>query len=148
MVSLEIAKQLKAAGLLWQPVMHDFFAIPDRGLDHERFVISDMTVYVELLRGWPIATFHGTSEWALDYIYLQELVWMPSEAQIREALELQLAGESQPAVHLFGANEAHRCEINLQGQTLAFTADEASDAYASALLYVLQYAPGLNGQLS
>lgn len=148
MVSLEIAKQLKAAGLLWQPVMHDFFAIPDRGLDHERFVISDMTVYVELLRGWPIATFHGTSEWALDYIYLQELVWMPSEGQIRELLESQLAGEPQPSVHLFTATEEHRCEIHFQGHVLTFTAVDASDAYASALLYVLQSASGVNGQLS
>jgi hypothetical protein len=148
MVSLEIAKQLKAVGLLWQPVMHDFFAIPDRGLDHERFVISDMTVYVELLRGWPIATFHGTSEWALDYIYLQELVWIPSEAQLREALESQLISEPQPALHLFGVDQEHRCEINFQGHTLAFTAPDASDAYATALLYVLQFAPGLNGQLS
>jgi hypothetical protein len=148
MVSLEIAKQLKAAGLLWQPVMHDFFAIPDRGLDHERFVISDMTVYVELLRGWPIATFHGTSEWALDYIYLQELVWMPTEEQIREALASQLAGEPQPAVHLFGVADEYRCEIHFQGQTLAFTAEAAGDAYASALIYVLRVAPGPNGQLS
>jgi hypothetical protein len=148
MVSLEIAKQLKAAGLLWQPVMHDFFAIPDRGLDHERFVISDMTVYVELLRGWPMATFHGTSEWALDYIYLQELVWMPTEEQIREALASQLAGEPQPSVHLFGVAVEYRCEIHFQGHTLAFTAEDASDAYANALIYVLRVAPGLNGQLS
>jgi hypothetical protein len=145
MVSFTIAKQLKAAGLLWQPMLHDFFAIPDRDLDDQVFVINDMTVYVELIRGWPIATFHGSSEWALDYIFLQELVWMPTESQVRDALLQRLIGSTVEAVSLLSQGNECRCEINFQGQGLAFTAAKASDAYGGALLYILQQSYGLNG---
>lgn len=148
MVSLLLAKQLKAAGLLWQPVPHDFFMIPDRDLDDQIFVISDMTIYVELLRGWPIATFHGTSEWALDYIYLQELVWLPTEAQVREALQEQLAAGLHAGVRLESTSEEHRCEIIFRSQVLSFATERASDAYGTALLYVLHHSHSANGQLS
>jgi hypothetical protein len=145
MVSFIIAKQLKAAGLLWQPMLHDFFAIPDRDLDEQIFVINDMTAYVELIRGWPIVTFHGSSEWALDYIYLQELVWMLTESQARDELQQRLNDSPQPLVQLTGQANEYRCEIQFRGQGLAFMAAKASDAYAGALLYILQHSYGLNG---
>ena len=40
MITLDLAARLKAAGLVWCPVSGDRFAIPDRDLDGEVFVVS------------------------------------------------------------------------------------------------------------
>ena len=90
MISLDTAIQLKNAGLIWIPSKHDFFALPDRDLDHLLFVISDMTINVELLSGYPVVTFNGASEWALDYVTIRDVVWLPREEQLRAALEDRL----------------------------------------------------------
>ena len=42
MISLHLARKLKAAGLVWQATTNDFFAVPDRGMDERLFVLSDM----------------------------------------------------------------------------------------------------------
>jgi hypothetical protein len=99
MLSLSTARRLKAAGLAWTPGLHDFFAIPDRGLDDRVFVISDVSVDIELLKGQSIVTFNGTSEWAMDYEVMSEVVWMPTEEQLRQQLEQRLAPGS-PALKL------------------------------------------------
>jgi len=39
-----MARQLKEAGLIWKPGPGDRFAIPDRDLDEEVFVLSNMTI--------------------------------------------------------------------------------------------------------
>ena len=67
MISVKTAQKLKEAGLSWMPMLHDFFAVPERGLDHLTFVISDMTITVEMFGQYPVVTFNGASEWALDY---------------------------------------------------------------------------------
>ncbi|MCZ7671506.1 MAG: hypothetical protein M5U34_32405 [Chloroflexi bacterium] len=43
-----------------------------------------------MLKGWPAITFHGTSEWALDHIFMEEVVWMPTEEQLRQELVFML----------------------------------------------------------
>ena len=146
MLSLTLARQLKAAGLTWTPRLHDFFAIPDRQLDGHVFVISDITVFVEQLLGYPVVTFHGTPEWALDYVMLTELVWLPTEEQLREALEERLAvrrgsrqaGEPQPRLSFSTTENGYRCKIQYRGQELTFESLGASETWATALLYVLQ----------
>lgn len=138
MLSLSLARQLKEAGLAWQPAVHDFFAVPDRGLDERVFVISSMAVLVELLQGQPAVTFHGTAEWALDYVMLAELVWLPSEAQLRQALEATLPAEPEPLLRLTRITGGYRCEIRAGGRPLVFEAAAASEAYAAALLHVLR----------
>ena len=50
MISLKLAQQLKKAGLVWKASNHDFFAIPDRGMDERRFVIADMMANLDLLQ--------------------------------------------------------------------------------------------------
>jgi len=141
MLSLSMARRLKTAGLAWTPALHDFFSVPDRGFDDRIFVINDMSVDVELLKGRSIVTFNGTSEWALDYEMTTELVWLPTETQLREILEHRLWAELQPALSLASAPDTHQCVIRFQGQSLAFDAPEASEAYAAALLHILEQEP-------
>jgi hypothetical protein len=141
MISLSTAQKLKVAGLTWTPALHDFFALPDRGLDDRVFVLSDMSVDMELLKGQSIVTFNGTSEWALDYELMSEVVWMPTEEQLRSALERRLAPGAQPTLKLIHAPDGYWCEIRFSGQALSFRATEASEAYAEALLYVLEKNP-------
>ena len=138
MLALSTARRLKAAGLAWTPDLHDFFAVPDRGLDDRVFVISDVSVDVELLKGQSIVTFNGTSEWALDYEVMSELVWMPTEEQLRRQLEQRLADGASVVLKLIYAPDGYWCEIQSKGKALAFLGADASEAYAEALLHVLE----------
>ncbi len=138
MISLTLAQQLKKSGLRWKINKNDFFAVPDRGLDDSVFVISDMTVMVEVVSGALAVTFHGAVEWALDHVEVTELVWLPREEQLREMLEQLLIGQPEPILVLFSIADGYRCEVQFQEQFLAFEAFGASDAYGQALLYILQ----------
>lgn len=137
MLLLSTAKKLKEAGLSWKPALHDFFAIPDRGFDEKVFVISDMFVNVELLRGHLEATFHGSVEWALDHIVVDELVWLPTEEQLRNELEGRLIPVSGAGVKLASTADGYTCEFLIGDRRLHFEAFDASEAYASALLHLL-----------
>jgi hypothetical protein len=137
MISLSTARQLKDAGLTWIPAMHDYFAVPDRGLDDHIFVINDIMAYVEIRNNLPMVTFHGTAEWALDYLLTSEVIWLPKEEQLRMAVMRLLSGEPQQALILTGTQEGYRLEIQASGDRLSFEALEASEAYAAALLYLL-----------
>ncbi len=138
MISLSTARRLKAAGLNWTPALHDLFSVPDRGLDDRIFVISDVSVDVELLRGRSVVTFNGTAEWALDYEMIAELVWLPTEAQLRTELERRLQAEPQPRLALVSTPDGYLCEMPFRGQSLTFRAPEASEAYGAALMHVLE----------
>ena len=143
MISIPLALELKAAGLAWTPRLHDFFAIPDRSLDDRLFVIGDILVTIERLRGEQLISFDGASEWALDYVLTGEAVWMPSEEQLREMVEERLAIMAQPALCLNTMPDGYRVALSWldadsKVQTLEFEAFGASDAYARALLFILQ----------
>ena len=138
MISQALAVQLKEAGLVWHTSVHDFFAIPDRDMDGRIFVLSDMMVTMELLRGWPAMMFHGTSEWAMDYLLTHEAVWMPTESQLRENLEEELAARNGRFLQLQRQDEAYACEISLGEKRMQFTAVDPSEAYGQALLDLLQ----------
>jgi hypothetical protein len=140
MITLETARTLKKAGLRWRPEEGDRFAIPDRGLDDHVFVVSKMNATVQLLQGFPAITFQGAYEWALDYIWLQEVIWLPYEEQLRAMLESRLVGGSggQPTLRLTRTPGGYVCEILLRGTYLTFEAEAAGEAYAEALLHVLE----------
>ena len=137
MLSLSTAQKLKEAGLTWTPALHDFFVIPDRGFDEKIFVISDIFVNVEMLRGHLEATFHGSVEWALDHVVVDELVWLPTEAQLREELETRLITLSGEGMKLTSMPDSYVCEFPAGDRLLRLEASEASEAYAAALLHVL-----------
>lgn len=138
MVSPKLAQQLKSAGLEWKLNKNDFFHVPDRGFDDTVFVLTDMTVLVEKLHGNLAVTFHGIVEWALDHVFVAELVWLPTEGQLREELEKNLVGQPEPALILISTADGYRCEIRFKEQFLAFEGFGVSDVYATALLYALQ----------
>lgn len=140
MIPLTLARELKEAGLVWRADLHDFFAIPDRDLDDRVFVITDVMAYLELLRGWPVVTFHGAAEWALDYILTTEVIWLPTEGQLRHQLEEMLLGEEELSLRLIlRPQRDYRCEFNFQGHDMYFDGDTAEIAYAQALLHILEH---------
>ena len=137
MISLETARQLKEAGLNWVPIMNDCFAIPGRGMDDRRFIISDILVTVEILGGMEVVSFQGASEWALDYLLTTEAVWLPSEEQLRQTLEHYLQDMGYAGYRLSHDQTEDQYEVTIDGGRLSFVASGASNAYASALFYCL-----------
>ena len=138
MISLSMAIELKEAGLVWLAANNDFFAVPERGMDDRVFVLADMPANMDIFQGWPVVTFHGTAEWALDYILTAEVVWLPREEQIREALLSTAGSESEQTLSLAFDGRGCTCAISRAGQTLSFSAASAGDAYGQALLYCLK----------
>ncbi len=137
MLSLDTARHLKEAGLAWQPEQGDRFIVPDRGLDGQAFVINDMATIIESLRGAPAVTFHGTPEWALDYIQLGEAVWLPDEGQLRDALEARLRARGITSYDLLCLGGTYSCRFEWKDSGAAFHASTADEAYATALLELL-----------
>ena len=45
-ISVNLAIALREAGVAWRPAPGDHFVIPDRDLDDQTFVLSDMIVQV------------------------------------------------------------------------------------------------------
>lgn len=135
MLSVELAKKLRDAGLMWDPRRFDYFHIPDRNLDDERFIIADLSIDVQhLATGIAAITFNGAVEWSLDYILTQDVVWLPSEDQLRTMLGSRFLG-------LDRTDGGFRVSITIDGDSEAFEADTADDAYGLALLAGLQHAP-------
>lgn len=148
MIPLTLAVELKQAGLVWRTSTHDFFAIPDHDMDERVFVLADMVAFTELVQGWPAVAFHGAAEWALDYIFSDEVVWLPTEEQLREILMDQVRRDApgeQPSLSLAAAAGAYRCAIGFHGEMLTFAAPTAGEAYAQALLHVLGQRTQANG---
>ncbi len=86
MVAVELARRLRDAGLRWQPQRGDAFVIPDRDMDEEVFVLSDLTIDVHELPQGAVLGFNGTVEWALDSVEQRLALWLPSETQLRNEL--------------------------------------------------------------
>ena len=124
--------------MLWMPALHDFFGVPDRDMDDKVFVIADMLSYVEIRDNLPVVTFHGVVEWALDYLVTSEVIWLPSEEQLRMSLIRRLEGGRGDAFLLTSTDKGFRCGIQFKGESLAFEDSEASEAYSAALLHVLR----------
>ena len=134
MISLEVAKKLKEAGLTWKPAIHDFFSVPFADLEHRIFVLSDMTINQEILQGWPALTFSGAMEWAMDYILTMDVVWMPTESQLRE--QIMVAGELGKLI-LTCVDSDYEVSYEKDGVRHIFADSCAEDAYGKALLNLL-----------
>ncbi len=138
MLSLLTARRLKAAGLEWTPALNDFFAIPDHGLDDRVFVIAEMPVNVAEFQGDTVFAFQGAVEWALDYILTTEAIWLPSEAQLRQAVEACLPEAANPTFTLTCRPDGYECQIYLNDTPRLFAATDPGEAYAAALLHLLK----------
>lgn len=140
MISLSLAKRLKEAGLVWQAGANDYFAIPDRDMDERVFVISDLLANLSIFRGWPVVTFHGTAEWALDYILTSEVIWLPREDQLRQLILDSSAGSAVRSLQLSCDGLQTRCTALLEDTALHAESASAADAYGEILLYLLKHA--------
>jgi hypothetical protein len=126
-----IAIRLRDAGLRWKPAPGDRFAIPDRDLDDEVFVLSNMVIAVHELPEGPVIGFNGTTEWAMDDVEQSEAIWLPREDQLRELL-----GGTFHRLERTGTG--YRAELSVGGRRLAFEAATAEEAYGTALLELIR----------
>jgi hypothetical protein len=129
-ISIDLARELRDAGLEWSPADGDRFFIPDRDLEGQTFSISQMTIDVREVPGGQQIAFNGAVEWALDAIMQREVVWLPSEAQLRDRL-----GAHFERLERFG--DRYRCAADGR----SFEAGSAADAYGLALLDYLVRSP-------
>ena len=130
MISVELARRLKEAGLAWTPASGDRFVIADRDMDAEVFVVSQLTIQVRDTPSGPLFQFNGTTEWALDSVEQAAVVWLPHEAQLRTALgaafrTLEPLGDGWVVTVAHGGREVREVDV------------DAERAYARALLVVL-----------
>ena len=131
MLALDLALALRDAGLRWTPQPGDRFVLPARGMDDEVFVLSDMTVEVHEFSTGRVIGFNGVTEWALDSVEQSEAVWLPAEHQLRDLLGGMFRS-------LESTSGGFSVTVRLPDGEQTFTADEAADAYATALLAVLR----------
>ncbi len=126
MISVSLALRLRDAGVGWDPRPGDRFVIPDRGMDDDVFVLSDMTVELHEHRSGPFIGFNGTTEWALDSVAQREALWLPAEHQLRELL-----GGTFRSLSRTGG--VYVVETSVADRTQRATHRSAAEAYGLAL---------------
>src|ERR1700755_3095370 len=130
-LSVPLAIRLRDAGLRWKPAPGDRFAIPDRDLDAEVFVLSNMVIAVYELPDGPVIGFNGTTEWAMDDVEQSEAIWLPREDQLRELLG--------GTFHMLERDQMEfRVEITAGGRRLSVVGGTAEEAYGAALLELIR----------
>jgi hypothetical protein len=130
MISVELARRLRDAGLPWKPVSGDRFVVADRDMDAEVFVVSQLTIELSDTPAGPLFQFNGTTEWALDSVEQAAVIWLPHEEQLRTAL-----GPAFRRLEPIG--DGWVVTVENQGQEIREVDVDAERAYARALLAVL-----------
>ena len=131
MITVDLARRLRTAGLRWRPAFGDRFVVEhlaDADEAPDVFTLSDMTIEAH---HYPTGTelgFNGTTEWALDSVAADDSLWLPREDQLR----LLLAGSFRS---LSRQGDEHEVLVVVGGAEERFAAPEAEDAYALALLH-------------
>jgi hypothetical protein len=125
MITNELASRLRAAGIVWTPANGDRFVIPDRDMDDQVFVLSDMVIESHDVPGGRVIRFNGTTEWALDSLPADLVLWLPREDQLRKLLaesfvRLEALGDGLVVVLADGSRHADT---------------DAERAYARAVLH-------------
>jgi hypothetical protein len=130
-LSIDLARHLRAAGLSWTPARGDRFVVPDRDMDDDVFVVSDMVIEVHHSPGGAFMGFNGTTEWALDSIEQYRVLWLPREDQLRELIGDRL-------VRLERRPTGWDVVTRVGGGERVTSADDVENAYATALLGLLE----------
>jgi hypothetical protein len=137
-ITLELARRLHASGVPWTPAVGDRFVVPDRDMDSDVFVISDMVVEVREVPSGRILAFNGTTEWALDSVDASTVVWLPREEQLRELLGPAFVSfELLDGVSVEETSDAalgYAVTIQVAGERQRHIDVDAEAAYARALL--------------
>jgi hypothetical protein len=130
MISIELARALRDSGLVWHPGRGDDFRIDRIEADDEVYTLSDMTVEAHTFSSGTVLGFNGTTEWALDSVALDDALWLPREDQLRSILKAAFVSLERTA-------DGHRVVAVVDGERRAFESGDAADAYARALLALL-----------
>lgn len=133
MLSEHLAVALRDAGLRWDPAAGDRFVIPQPELAGEIFTLSEMTIEPRHYPSGTILGFNGTTEWALDSVAKDDALWLPREDQLRDLL----AGTF---VSLRRGDGGFTVTTRGPGREHEFTEPSAPDAYARALLALMEFA--------
>jgi hypothetical protein len=131
MITTELARSLRAAGLQWRPVSGDSFRIDTEEFEGDVFTVSEMAIEPHRFDTGVILGFNGTTEWALDSVAIERALWLPREDQLRE----MLGGIFRSLTRLEGGD--YRVETERDGRTQTFEAADAAVAYAEALLSLI-----------
>jgi hypothetical protein len=132
MIDGALAQALRAAGVRWNPQNGDWFCLVDD--PSEPWLVAPGAVELALIEGQPALLFHGASEWALDSVLAYEVLWLPSEQQIRQ-LVLELLGvDGRLSIDV--THVGTRCRVHVDDWQYEASALTAVDAYALAYLAV------------
>ncbi len=137
MISIELAQRLRDAGVAWHARTGDRFTIPKPEMSGDVFTISDMMIEAHEFSTGTVLGFNGTTEWALDSVAQEDALWLPREDQLRELL-----GGTFRSLSV--ADDEFAVVVRLPGADVeeTFTAPTAADAYALAVLELVQMALG------
>lgn len=133
MISTELARRLRDAGLRWKPASGDRFQIDRAEFDADVFTISELTVEAHEYPTGTTLGFNGTTEWALDSVELDDTLWLPREDQLRDLLRVAFRG-------LERTNEGYRVVYTIDGVDQYAESISAPEAYGLALLALLERA--------
>jgi len=136
MISTELARALREAGLVWRPQAGDRFQLDEPEFEADVFTVSEMTIEARSYSTGAILAFNGTTEWALDSVALEDALWLPHEAQLREMLRGTFRALRRLA-------DTHEVEIVVGAagpaqERLVFEHPMPADAYALAVLELLR----------
>ena len=134
MISLRLAARLRDAGLRWRPARGDRFVLPDRDMDDDVFVLSDLSVELHEISDGTLLGFNGTVEWALDSVDLTDALWLPSEEQLRA----RLGGTFQSLERVDGRFSV---ATRIGGHDIRVEHAVAAEAYGLALLHLITGEP-------
>lgn len=149
MISVELAERLALAGLRWHPAPGDRFVIPQPELGGQVFTLSEMTIEAHEYPSGTVLGFNGTTEWALDSVAKDDALWLPREDQLRDLLGgtfVSLAAVDHPDHEVHGPGTSPRRYVVTtradDGREQQYVADTPADAYAAALLVLVDRAVG------
>jgi hypothetical protein len=137
-ISLDLARRLRSAGLRWSPEKGDRFVVPDRDMDSDVFVISEMVVEVREVPAGRILAFNGTTEWALDSIDASTVVWMPREQQLRDLLGDAFVSLERLSIDADDGAGGFAVTVDVDGAAERHVDVDSECAYARALLRLLR----------
>lgn len=132
MISVGLARELRSAGVRWEPRAGDRFVVDQPEMTENVFWVSDFTVDIHRFGDDKVLGFNGTTEWALDSVALADCIWLPREDQLRELLgamlvRLEQAPDGGWSVTSRVADTEH-----------TVSDDDVEHAYARALLTALK----------
>jgi hypothetical protein len=128
-ISLELARALRDAGVPWHPASGDRFVISQPEMQDEVFTLSEMTIEAHTYPTGTVLGFNGTTEWALDSVDKDATVWLPREDQMRDMLggTFRSLARDEDGTWVVTARPPG-------GHDETYVAADPADAYARALL--------------